>query len=61
MCTHKLIVSVEAVVGVELLATTLAGKNMATLLPKFVMARHLQRPKSFVKDIKGDCFKNCLS
>ena len=29
LATHKLIVSVDAVVGVELLAITLAGKHMA--------------------------------
>ena len=51
LATHKLIVSVEAVVGVELLATTLAGKHMATVLPNFVLARHLQRLESFVTDI----------
>ena len=53
IATHKLIVSVDAVVGVELLATTLAGKSMATVLPNFVMARHLQRLESFVTDITG--------
>ena len=51
--THKLIVSVDAVVGVELLATTLAGKHLATVLPNFVLARHLQRLESFVTDITG--------
>ena len=51
IATHKVIVSVDAVVGVELLATTLTGKHMATLLPKFVLARHLQRLESFVTDI----------
>ena len=45
--------SVDAVVGVELLATTLAGKHMATVLPNFVLARHLQRLESFVTDITG--------
>ena len=35
--------SVDAVVGVELLATALAGKHMATVLPNFMLARHLQR------------------
>ena len=44
--THKLIVSVDAVVGVELLATTLAGKHIATVLPNFVLARNLQRLES---------------
>ena len=51
--THKLIVSVDAVVGVELLATTLACKHIATVLPNFVLARHLQRLESFVTDITG--------
>ena len=49
--TYKLIVSVDAVVGVELLATTLAGKHLATVLPNFVLARHLQRLESFITDI----------
>ena len=52
LATHKLIVSVDGVVGVELLATTLAGKHMASVLPNFVLARHLQRLESFVTDIK---------
>ena len=45
LATHKLIVSFDAVVGVELLATTLTGKHIATVLPNFVLARHLQRLK----------------
>ena len=45
--------SVDAVVGVELLATTLAGKHMATVLPNFVLARHCQRLESFVTYITG--------
>ena len=49
--THKLIMSVDAVVGVELLATTLAGKHLATVLPNFVLASHLQRLENFVTDI----------
>ena len=53
LATHKLIVSVDAVVGVELPATTLAGKYMATVLPNFVRARQLQRLESFVTDIIG--------
>ena len=51
LATHKLIVSVDAVLGVELLATTLAGKHIATVLPKFVLARHLHRLESFDTDI----------
>ena len=53
LAKHKLIVSVDAVVGVELLATTLAGKHMATVLPNIVLARHWQRLESFVTDITG--------
>ena len=53
LATHKLIVSADAVVGVTLLATTLAGKHIATVLPNFVLARHLQRLESFVTDITG--------
>ena len=53
LATHKLIVSVDAVGGVELLATTLAGKHIATVLPNFVLAKHLQRLESVVTDITG--------
>ena len=53
LATLKSIVSVYAVVGVELLATTLAGKHMATVLPNFVLARQLQRLESFVTYITG--------
>ena len=38
--TNKLLVSVDAVVEVELLATILAGKQIATVLANFVMVRH---------------------
>ena len=51
LATHKLIESVDAVVGVEILATTLADKHIATGLPNFVLARHLQRLEPFVTDI----------
>ena len=53
LAKHKIIVSVDAVVGVELLATTLAGKNRATVLPNIVLASHWQRLESFVTDITG--------
>ena len=53
LTTQKLIVSVDALVRVELLATTLAGKHMANVLPNFVMTRHLQIFESFVTDITG--------
>ena len=38
LTTHKLIVSIDAAIGVELLA----GKHVANVLPHFVLARHLQ-------------------
>ena len=50
LATHKLIVSVDAVVGVELLAT---GKHIATVLLNFVLAKYLQSLESFVTDITG--------
>ena len=53
LATHKPIVSVDAVVGVELLAKTLTGKHTATVLPNFVLARHLLRLESFVTAITG--------
>ena len=53
LATHKLNVSFDAVVGVELLATTLAGKHIATVLPNFVLAKHLQGLENFLTDITG--------
>ena len=53
LATHKLIVAVDAVVGVELFSTTLAGKHIATVQPNFVLDKLLQRLKSFVTDITG--------
>ena len=53
LATEKLIVSIDAVVEVKLLATTLAGKHMATVLPNFVLARYLHRLESFVTYITG--------
>ena len=53
VATHKLIVSVDAVVGFELLATILADKHMATVLPKFVLVRRWQGLESLVTDITG--------
>ena len=54
LARHKLIVSVDAVVGVKLLATTLASKHMANVLPNFVLARQLQRLENFVTEITGE-------
>ena len=53
LATHKIIVYVDAVVGVELLATTLAGKHMATVLPKFVLVRRWQSLERLVTHITG--------
>ena len=53
LATHKLIVSVDAVVGVELFPTSLAGKHIANELPNVVLAKHLQKLESFVTDITG--------
>ena len=53
LAKHKLIVSVDAVVGFELLATTLADKHMATVLPSFVLVRRWQILQSLVTDITG--------
>ena len=48
LATHKLIVFVDGFVGV---ATTHAGKHMATVLPTFVLAKHFKRLESLVTDI----------
>ena len=53
LATKKHLVSVDAVVGLELLATTRAEKYMATVLPKIVLVRHWQRNGSLVTDITG--------
>jgi hypothetical protein len=53
LSTQKLLVSVDTVVGVELLATTLAGKHSATVMPNFVLTKHLQRLESFATDLTG--------
>ena len=38
--TKTLLISVDAVVGLKLLATTLADKHMVTVLPNHVLVRH---------------------
>ena len=53
LATHKLLVSVDAVVGPELLARTLADNHIATVLPNFVLVRRWQRLESLVTDITG--------
>ena len=44
VATHTLNVSVDAVVGVEPLATTLAGKYIVTVLPNFELAKQMNTP-----------------
>ena len=51
--THKLLLSVDAVVGLEFLATTLADKHMATVLPNCVLVRRSQRLESLFTYITG--------
>ena len=53
LATHNLLVSVDDVVGLELLTTTLADKHMATVQPKFVLVRRWKRLESLVTDITG--------
>ena len=54
LATNKLLVSVNAVVGLELLATTLADKHMATVLPNSVLVRRLQRLKALSQTLQGE-------
>ena len=49
--TFDPLVSVHAIVGLELLATTLADKHMGTVLLNLVLVRLLQNLKSLVTDI----------
>ena len=49
LATHKLLVSVDAIVGLELFATTLEDKHM----PSLVLVRSWQRLESLVTDMPG--------
>ena len=49
----KLLVSVHAVVGLELIATTLADEHMVAVLPNIVLVKCWQRLESTVTDITG--------
>ena len=53
LATHKLLMSDDAVVRVEFIATTLADKHMTTVLLNFVLVRRWQRHESLVTDISG--------
>ena len=51
LATRKLLVSADAVAGLKPLATTLAYKHMATVLPNVVVIGCSQRLESLVTDI----------
>ena len=51
LATHKLLVSVHDVAGLELFVTTLADKHMATVLPNLVLVKRRQRHESLVTNI----------
>ena len=53
LAIHKLLVSVDAVFCLELLATSLANKHMATVQPNFMLVMSWQRLESLVTDITG--------
>ena len=53
LATHKHLVSIDAVVGLEILATTLADKHVATMLPNFVLVSRWHILESLVTDIAG--------
>ena len=57
LATHKLCVSVDAVVGVELLATSIADKHMATVLPNFMLGRRYTGIQCHV--IQESCVYTC--
>ena len=48
IATHKLLVSVHAVVGLESFTTTIGNKHMATVLSNGVLVRRWQRHESLV-------------
>ena len=51
LATKNRLVSVDAVVGLELLVTTLANKHMVTVLPNCVLVRRLLRLENIVTKI----------
>ena len=53
LATKKLFVSVDDVVGLELLATILADNHLATVLPNYVLVRRSQRLENLVTCITG--------
>ena len=53
LATQKLLMSVDAVVGLKLLTKTLADKHMARLLSNFVLVRRWKRLESLVPGTTG--------
>ena len=49
----KQILSIEGVVSLALLATTVADKHIGTVLPTYVLLRRSQRFESLVRYITG--------
>ena len=49
----QLLGSIDAVDGLELLATTIVDKHMATVLPNYMLVRRLQRLQSLFTYITG--------
>ena len=56
--THNLYVSIDPVIGLRLLATTLEDKHMGVVLPNFVLVR--RRLESLFTDIIGGAFSLSL-
>ena len=53
LATHKLLVSVDAILGLEMFATTLADKHIFNVLPNLALIKHWQRFNSLVTAITG--------
>ena len=53
LSTHKRLMFVDTMVGLEVLATTLADKHIANVLPNLVLVRRWQRLESRGKDLKA--------
>ena len=54
LATHKLLVSVDAAVGLEPLDTTLTDKHMTIVLPNVVLVRRWHSLESLVIDSTGE-------
>ena len=54
LATHTLIVSVDAIVGLELLFTTLADKHIVNVLQNFVLVKSWKRLESLDRHYRGE-------